>query len=197
MKSIWMKQSKFLLTIVCFMVFASCQTEYTTKPRGFIRIDLPEKSYAPIVTDCPYSFEIPTYAYYVPDNRAGSDPCWFNVEYPQFKAVIHFSYKPISNNLSEYLEDSRTLTNKHISKASNILESVIIKDDSHVFGVIYNIEGSQAASPMQFHLTDSVDHFLRGALYFNVAPNNDSLAPVIDFLKEDAMHLIETLKWKS
>lgn len=196
-----MKLSKGILPIVALVfvgsLFSSCTEDYTPKPRGFIRIDLPEKEYQPIITDCPYVFETASYGKYVPDLRTQSDPCWFNIEYPQFKAIVHFSYKPIKGNLAEYLEDSRALTNKHISKASGIDEALILKDDSRVFGTIYSIEGSQTASPLQFHLTDSTDHFLRGALYFKVSPNNDSLAPVIDFLKEDMLHLIETLNWKS
>ena len=184
--------SLFLLVVV-----ASCNQEYTPKPRGFMRIDLPEQTYSPVETNCPYSFEFADYARFVPDTRELSDPCWFNIDYPQFKAKIHFSYKPINDNLGEYLEDSRTLTNKHISKASNIEESLILKENTRVFGTIYEVEGSRAASPIQFHLTDSTNHFLRGALYFNVAPNNDSLAPVIDFLRDDVLRFIETLEWKS
>jgi gliding motility-associated lipoprotein GldD len=178
------------------LIISSCNEDYTPKPRGFIRIELPEKEYQPILTDCPYSFETATYGEFVPDMRTQSGPCWFNIEYPQFKAIVHFSYKAIDGNLAEYLEDSRALTNKHISKASGIDEALILKDDSRVFGTIYSIQGSQTASPLQFHLTDSTNHFLRGALYFNVSPNNDSLAPLINFLKGDMLHLIETLNWK-
>jgi gliding motility-associated lipoprotein GldD len=191
----WNKLFQVVLLLVV-IVLASCNQEYTPKPRGYMRIDLPEHTYSQVETDCPYSFEIADYAQFVPDTRQFSDPCWFNIDYPQFKAKLHFSYKPVKNNLGIYLEDSRTLTNKHISKASNIEEALIIKDDTRVFGTIYEVEGSRAASPIQFHLTDSTDHFLRGALYFNVAPNNDSLAPVIDFLREDVLRFIETLEWK-
>jgi len=186
-----------VLIILLAVVLASCNAEYTPKPRGYMRIALPVQTYSMVQTDCPYSFEFGDYAKFVPDTRQLSDPCWFNIDYPQFKAKLHFSYKPIKGNLSEYLEDSRTLTNKHISKASNIEESLILKEDTRVFGTIYEVEGSRAASPIQFHLTDSTNHFLRGALYFNVAPNNDSLAPVIDFLRDDVLRLIETLEWKS
>lgn len=182
--------------VLALVLLSGCNDDYTPKPRGYIRIDLPEKSYHNIETDCPYGFETADYSDFLPDNRQGSDPCWFNIEYPQFKAKLHFSYKPITGNLAEYLEDSRTLINKHISKASNIEENMVVKDVTRVYGMLYSIEGSQAASPIQFHLTDSTDHFLRGALYFNVSPNNDSLAPVIDFLRQDVLHIIETLHWK-
>ncbi|MCB9187087.1 MAG: gliding motility lipoprotein GldD [Flavobacteriales bacterium] len=176
---------------------AACNTDYTPKPRGYMRIALPEKTYHNIETDCPYSFEIADYSQFIQNPGSLTEPCWFDVSYPQFKAKLHFSYKPLKGNLAEFLEDSRTLTNKHISQASNIEESVIIKDDTRVFGTIFFVEGSRAASPVQFHVTDSTDHFLRAALYFNVTPNNDSLAPVIDFLEQDILHIIETLEWKS
>ncbi len=198
-----MKQSSLFLRIgfgffVGLLLLAGCEDEYTPKPRGFVRIDVPEPAYEPAETpDCPYSFETAVYAAFVPDQRPNSDPCWFNIEYPQYKAKVHFSYKPVNGNLAQYLEDSRALTNKHISKASGIDEALILKEESRVFGTVYSISGSQTASPLQFHLTDSVDHFLRGALYFNVSPNNDSLAPVINLVKADMLHLIETLNWRS
>ncbi len=184
-----------LLLATC-LGFSACEQDYTPKPRGYIRIDLPERSFVSTETDCPYQFEMDTCAIFAPDLRTGSDPCWFNLEYPQFKAKIYFSYKPIKGNLAEYLEDSRELTNKHISKASGIEEVLIVNSEARVFGTLYTVDGSQAASPLQFHLTDSNDHFLRAALYFNVAPNNDSLAPVIEFIREDIMHLINSFKWK-
>lgn len=191
-----MRISVFLIPFAFILVLSSCEPDYTPKPRGYMRIDLPEKAYRPIETDCPYSFETAVYSEYIPDTRVSSDSCWFDIYYPQFKAKLYFSYKPVRNNLAGYLEDSRELTNKHISVASDINETLIIRDDAKVYGMLYTVEGAQAASPLQFHLTDSTDHFLRGALYFNVTPNNDSLAPVIDFLKQDVLHLIETLGWK-
>lgn len=178
------------------LAMSSCEEEYTPKPRGYMRITLPEKSYQIVETDCPYSFAYAEYARFLPDTRALSDPCWFDLYYPQFKAKMHFSYKPIKGNLAEYLEDSRTLTNKHISKASNIEEVMLLREDAKVFGTLFEVEGSRAASPIQLHVTDSTTHFLRGALYFNVVPNNDSLAPVIDFIKDDVLKLIETLEWR-
>ena len=85
---------------------------------------------------------------------------------------------------------------KHIPKASSIETRVIINPEDDVYGLIYEINGMGAASPYQFFVTDSSSHFLRGALYFNITPNNDSLAPVIDFIKEDIEHLILSLRWK-
>ena len=192
-----MMKTSFPFMLVLLLAFSACEQDYTPKPRGYMRIALPEKSYHAVETNCPYLFEIADYAEFVTKESGQLEQCWFDVSYPQFKAKLHFSYKPINGNLSEYLEDSRTLTNKHISQASNIDEVMILKENERVFGTVFLVEGSRAASAVQFHLTDSTNHFLRAALYFNVTPNNDSLAPVIDFLEDDIMHLIETLEWKS
>jgi gliding motility-associated lipoprotein GldD len=67
--------------------------------------------------------------------------------------------------------------------------------ERNVIAVLFEIKGN-AATPYQFFATDSTTHFLRGSLYFNVYPNKDSLAPVVDFVKKDIFRLIETLEWK-
>jgi putative hemolysin len=189
-------RTSMMVLLALAIGLAACGDDFTPKPRGHLRIDLPEKSYAPVATDCPFSFEQPTYAVFEPDMRTGSSPCWFDLHVPQFKARVHFSYKPVKGNLIEYLEDARAMTNKHMSKATGIEEQLIINADERVFGMYWKVAGSGAASPIQLYLTDSTDHFLRGALYFNVVPNNDSLAPVIQFLDEDLQHLVETFRWR-
>ena len=92
------------------------------------------------------------------------------------------------------MEESRTLAYKHTIKADAIQEQVFMNPANRVYGLIYKIEGN-AASPMQFFLTDSTSHFLRGALYIREVPNIDSLKPVIDFLEIDIIRLIETTSW--
>ncbi|MCK5169644.1 MAG: gliding motility lipoprotein GldD, partial [Bacteroidales bacterium] len=114
---------------------------------------------------------------------------------PDLNGKIHISYKTIDNNLNQILEDTRKLVYKHTIKADAINEKMFIKPEKKVYGILYEIEGN-AASPMQFFLTDSINHYLRGALYFNVEPNKDSLAPVLDFVREDIIVLIESFEWK-
>lgn len=175
---------------------AGCSEDHTPKPRGFLRIALPDKAYTAVDNNCPFTFERPVYAAYEADTRGEGSDCWFDLHVPQFKARVHCSYKPVSGNLAEYLEDARTMTNKHLSKASGLDEELVIRPDDRVYGMYWRVSGSGAASPVQFYLTDSTDHFFRGALYFNVVPNNDSLAPVIGFLDADIEHLVNTFKWK-
>jgi gliding motility-associated lipoprotein GldD len=178
------------------MVLFSCRQDYAPKPRGYFRIDLPEREYQWFDSLYPYAFEYPVYAKIVPDNRPNSEPYWINIEYPQFKGTIYISYKRVEDNLVEYLEDSRAFVMKHIPKAEAIEDSLIYRPEENVFGLLYDIEGTGAASPSQFFVTDSSAHFLRGALYFNTTPNNDSLAPVIDLIRRDIRHLLETFRWK-
>ena len=144
----------------------------------------------------PYAFEYPVYAVIAGDSSRIAEPYWINVVYPQLHAQLHISYKPVKKNLAGYLEDSRTLVNKHIQKANAITQQTIHRHRARVYGLTYAIKGTDAASPFQFYLTDSTSHFVRGALYFDLVPNNDSLAPVIDFLMEDVQHMIATFRWK-
>ena len=192
--------------ILMVTAFVGCDDVFTPRPRGFFRIDLPEKTYRSFESNCPFSFEYPEYAVVINHESPSSMPCWLNVEFPEFQGTLHLSYFEINNNSDEssgdlpiekYLEDARKLAMKHTIKAHSINEDIIANPGDHVYGTLYNIEGINTASSVQFYLTDSVNHFLRGALYFNVAPKNDSLAPVITFIKEDVLRFIESFKWKS
>ncbi|MCX6271091.1 MAG: gliding motility lipoprotein GldD [Bacteroidetes bacterium] len=187
---------RMMALLVTAILLYSCTESYTPKPSGFFRIDLPKKQYRVFDSTYPYRFSYPSYARIVPKTDSGSEPYWMNVEFPKFKGTLHLSYKTVKNNLPLFLEESRDLVMKHIPKANGIDETVISKPENKVYGMMYDIRGNNAASAFQFYLTDSTSHFIRGALYFWVTPNNDSLKPVIDFLKEDMKVMIESLKWK-
>jgi gliding motility-associated lipoprotein GldD len=184
--------SVFLLVV--FLV--SCESNYYPKPLGYFRIDFPEKAYQHFDTNYPYAFEYPVYAKILPNTERNAEAYWIDISFPQFKGKLHISYKAIHNNLPEYLEDTRKMVMKHIPKANGIENTMYANPEHRVYGLTYTINGANAASPYQFYLTDSTNHFLRGALYFSTVPNNDSLAPVIEFLKEDINYMIESFRWK-
>ena len=190
------KSFQAILLILPVAIALSCSNNYTPKPSGYFRIDLPEKKYQPFDTLFPFYFEYPVYARIMHDPQAPNEPYWINVDFPRFRGRIHLSYKEVNGNLSKYLEDSRSLALKHMSKSTGITEQVVNIPDKKVYGLIYTIQGSGAASTYQFYLTDSTRNFIRGALYFSVSPNNDSLAPVISFIQSDINHMIETFRWK-
>jgi len=177
-------------------IFNSCRKEYTPRPRGYFRISFPAKSYKSLQMLVPYNFQIPVYSFPGSDSLNLKQPDWVTIEVPANHAQIHLSYKTLNKNLGEYIEESRMLAYKHSQKASSIEEQIFINPSKKVFGTIYNIKGN-AASPMQFYLTDSITHFLRGSLYIKEIPNIDSLQPVIEFLNQDVVRLIETTEWKT
>lgn len=182
-----------ILSVLCFY---ACQEAIAPKPKGYFRIDLPEKSYQMVDTlPFPFQFELPQYAH--PNlNRTKTDSNFFNIDFTRFDARLHLSYISIEDNLPKLLEDARTLVYKHVSKAQDIRENLIINKEDRVFGTFYEIAGN-AASGSQFYITDSSRHFLRGALYFNVEPNYDSIAPVQSFIDKDISMLLESFNWKN
>ncbi|MBN2614292.1 MAG: gliding motility lipoprotein GldD [Bacteroidales bacterium] len=193
-----MPKKIFNLILLVFVLTAliSCGSNATPKPRGYFRIALPRHSYQRFDSAFPYTFEYPTYTTLSKDPYSPDQKYWININYPRYKATIHLSYKAIDHNLMKYLEDARKMVVKHIPKANAINDSLIVDPARKLYGLTYDIEGNGVASPYQFILTDSTQHFLRGSLYFRVVPNNDSLQPVIQFIKGDIRHLLNTLHWK-
>ena len=185
-----------VLSIITQAIVGCGGDTYTPKPKGYFRIDLPKKKYHLLERNCPFTFEVADYTTIKQNASTPDKPCWFNIEYPQLNASIYLSYKPINDtSLTRYLEDSRTLAFKHTIKAIDIEQKKLSFPERNVYGLVYNIEGD-AASAYQFHLTDSTTHFLRGSLYFNNIPNQDSIQPVLDFVKEDIEHIYTTFNWK-
>ncbi len=166
------------------------------KPKGYFRIDLPEKNYVSVDTIEKYAFEVPSYAVLTGDPFSPQEKNWINVEVPQFKASIHLTHKDVNGNLSEYLEDVHTMLTKHLQKANGMNDSLIINPERKVYGMLIEMDGKGVATPLQFYLTDSTANFVRGALYFNFVPNNDSMQPVIDYLRQDIDRMINTFEWK-
>ncbi len=186
----------FLILFITAIVFTSCEDNYQPKPRGFFRIEMPKKNYVSFhKEEYPYTFSMPALAT-ISTTNTQNEKYWININYPVFNAKLHISYKPIDNNLGVLLNDMHKMMNKHIPKANAINEQMYLNQERKVYGITYDIKGSEAASPFQFYLTDSTNHFFRAALYFNFSPNNDSLEPVINYLKEDLQLMIESFKWK-
>ena len=179
-------------------LLASCNSPYTLKPEGYFRIDFPEHRYRTFdQSGYPYTFEYPVYARVSRDSTLFNDedtPYWINVEFPQFNGTVYISYKRVGpNRLEKLIDDSYKMTYKHTAKATGIRDS-LFRTPQGITGIWFEVSGD-AATGRQFFLTDSTTHFLRGALYFDTAPNADSLGIVYDFLQDDMKHMIQTLRW--
>lgn len=178
-----------LLLSVC-----SCRNPSVPKPRGHFRIDFPEKAYTSFDSVCPFTFEYPVYSE-IRKEPGIDEYCWFNIEFTDYSGKLHLSYMDVNDNLMQLTEDAHKLAYKHSIKAEAIEEKLWINEEYNVYGIIYLISGN-AASSVQFFVTDSISHYLRGSLYFDALPDKDSLAPVINFFRDDVIHLVETLKWQ-
>lgn len=213
-----MKPLLFRCAIITLMLMLACNSPYTPRERGYFRIEFPARSYQ--VFDrpgYPYTFEYPVYGVITQDSTLFDDnpdnPYWINLDFPAFHGRIYLSYKTIGgysvykvktdngyrdstvrNTFEGLREEAYRMTYKHTLKASGIVDSPLFNPQG-IAGTYFQVQGN-AATARQFFLTDSNRHFLRGALYFDTAPNSDSLAPVNDFLQQDMLHLIQTFRWK-
>lgn len=194
----------FLLSFFAFaIILFSCNSSYTYKKKGYFKIEFPEKKYRVFDRpDYPYMFEYPVYANIVKDTSFFEDkpenPWWINIDVPLFHGRIYISYKDIGNNknkIDSLVSDAFKMAYKQHADVSTGIEDSLMRTQNGTEGIYFSLRGNTATAN-QFFLTDSTKHFLRGALYFDATPNEDSLEIVNDFLKKDLQHLINTLKWK-
>lgn len=177
--------------VVLFFLLSACQTNETIpKPKAQISLNYPQPNYQLLTPPCPFSFEISNLVEAKIDKK-----CWVTLNYPLLNASIDITFKPVNNNLIQLLQDAEKLTYSHTIKADGISNQPFINNDKKIFATIYQVSGN-AASQLQFHATDSLSHFLTGALYFNCEPNYDSILPAVKYIETDLRHLIETINWK-
>lgn len=189
---------RILIVFGIILSFISCTGgDYAPKPRGYFRIEFPEKEYRQFNTGAPFTFDYPVYAEMYPDSSKNSGEYWYNLTFPAYNARVHISYYNFLSKatLDELTEDSRKLAFKHTVKATGINEALIKNAQKDVYGIYYTIDGNTASS-LQFFLTDSSKHYLRAALYFNEKPQQDSIQPVADFIEKDLEKMIASFKWK-
>ncbi|GAB2856273.1 gliding motility lipoprotein GldD [Hymenobacter ruber] len=181
------------------VLLASCSSapDFTPKPKGYNRIDLPAHRYRMLPAGHPYEFEYSTQAVIKRDSSYMAQPHWLNVYYPKLHANVQITYMDVQRDRRLYnkmMEDARKLTGKHEIKATAIDER-ILKTPSGMRASVFELQG-EVPSQFQFYTTDSTKHFFRGALYFRTATANDSLAPVIEYVKTDMVRMLNTLKYK-
>ena len=181
--------NKTILILISISLL-SCRENYTPKPRGFFKLSFLEKQFQQYNQDCPFTFQFPTYS----KIQNLEKDCFFNLNFSDYKATLHISYFSVNRNLYQHIEESRALAYKHSIKANAISEQPFIDKKNKVFGLVYDYQGTTATA-LQFYLTDSTNHFFRGALYFDTEVN-DSILPVSNFLQEDIKFLIESFQWK-
>lgn len=189
---------KIVYTLIALLLLVACvrkEENVTPKPRGFFRIDVPEPAYQKLDTVLPFSFDYSKYAVCSFQDK-DSGRYWINITYPQYNVALKMSYLPLNGDLRDMVVAEEKMVQFHYVKADDVEYSVVSDPTARVYGKIYDIKGREVACPLQFWLTDSVRHYLRSSLYFNCVPENDSLRPVIEYIRQDAMTLINSFQWR-
>jgi gliding motility-associated lipoprotein GldD len=186
------------LVLVFFLIACtSSEPSYVPRPKGYNRINLPPHTYQPLSEPHPYRFMYSKHAVVLPDTFADAEPHWIFVHYPALHANVQLTYKAVRNDpnrLKGFIDDAYKLAGKHQIRASSIQEQSLLTRSGRTV-TLFRLEGD-VPSPFQFYTTDTTRHFLRGAIYFPTATKNDSLAPVIEYLRQDVMRMLNTLQWQ-
>jgi gliding motility-associated lipoprotein GldD len=183
---------RLLLFLLCIGIFISCNDDVVIKPSALLRLDYPLPEYMEIDINCPFAFEKNSVASIIQKQN-----CAFNIRYSKMNATIYLTYQAVmNNNIDSLLYDAQKLAYNHDIKALSIPEQPFYNPDKNVYGMFYMINGD-AASQSHFYVTDSLNHFLTGSLYFESKPNFDSIYPAVVFLREDIRRMMETMHWKS
>lgn len=188
---------KNYIPLILLFILGSCGSDYLPKPKGYNRIDLPEREFTTLKNEVPYSFEHSVHANVEPDSFNLTEKSWINLNYESLGGKVHLTYLALDTDgkdIKTVVNDAINLTAKHQIKAYGIEESMMVTPKGYT-GVVAELSG-EVPTQFQFFVTDSTKNFLRGALYFNTAMKNDSLAPAIEYIKVDMIHLINTLEFK-
>ncbi len=182
--------SRIVSVLVMVLVLAGCKDSPLPKPKAMLRLDYPETGYLQVDYPCNYTF----YHNQLSEVQA-MDDCSMVLDYPMMKGSIYITYKPVADNLEKLLIDAQKLSYEHVVKADDIIEQPFVNDADKVYGMFYEVTGN-AASQSQFYVTDSINHFVTGSLYFYAKPNYDSIYPAAIYLQKDIRRIMETLAWK-
>ncbi len=177
------------------VLILACQNEDSLpKPKAFLALEYPQAQYYKSEIDCPYEFKVNSLSKM--KSNIQNKPCWLDLQYPKMKGSIYISYYPVEDNLRSLIIDAQKLPLKHEIKADAITSQTFINDNHKTYGLFYEVEGN-AASQAQFYLTDSINHFITGSIYFKAKPNYDSILPAAEYLKNDMRKIMESLKWNT
>lgn len=199
-----LKQFKTSIIIISSIIgFVACEDNYVPKPKAYLRLDYPKPVYKRYLPDSrvPFSFDKNQLSKKVAVKKlrqSSTESYAVNIEYPQLKGTVYITYKALNGkkeNLTTFLRDAQNFTQKHTVKADEILEQLFEDDKRKTYGMFYEV-GGNAASQSQFYITDSLNHFITGSLYFYAKPNYDSILPAAAYLKNDIRKIMETVEWR-
>ena len=185
-----MRTGILLIFSVIFISTTACEKFHQPKPKALLSLKFPQPKYLEVLDSFPFSFQYNEISELKSSSKSAPD-----LYYPKMKATLYMSYIPVKDNIDSLLNDAYQLPGKHMIKADEIPEKIFLDEHQKVYGTLFSVVGN-AASQLQFFLTDSTEHFLVGSLYFYIRPNYDSIMPAAKYVERDVIHLMESLKWR-
>lgn len=194
----WAKTSSFILLLLGSLMVISCEAPGPPIPRkhGYPRIQIPQVTeYEQFDNDiCPFTFDYPAGGNIT---RNADDSCWVDIHFPSHSLKWHITYRHIPSSqipLEGHLEEHRKLIYKHGKKATQIKTHELITPSAK--GVWYEVYGNVGTPAYYFMADHDQEHLFMMSFYFNTALKNDSLAPVISFMKGEVMKMAQSLEWE-
>lgn len=178
---------------ILFLFSCEGQKSYIPKPPTFLKIELEERSYGEYVSDCDFKFIKPDY---FNPKKAQQGTCNLDIDFSRHNGTLHLSFIKMDTTLNAYVNYAIDKVDEHKVKATAIKDTNFINNENGAYGTFFELHGN-VASPFQFYLTDSTQHFMSGVVYFNARPNYDSIRPVLNYVKEDLYKLMETFQWEA
>lgn len=191
-----MKFSDKILFLFGFLLFLfSCdETNYLPREKGFLRLE----------------FEKPTYDTF--SNESSGLNFIYNDAYSTFEIVsdekIVLGYKDIKINIvvvdvelenlssfEESIQNFYMFLEPHRKKSNQISIKEFTSADNNRFAKVFEMRGP-VASPLQFYVTDSTNHFLFGSMNIMEKSDYDSIYPSIMYVKNDIFSIIESVNWE-
>ncbi len=195
------KYNQLILMIGIGLLLANCGNDTVPKPKAYLRLEYPDAKYdKEDIAKMPFTFDRNALGEEMRTKTLKAETTSYGVtiDYPKLKGSIYLTYKGIENDpkhLNTFLRDAQNFTQEHTQKADEIIEQPYVNDERKVYGMFYEV-GGNAASQSQFYVTDSINHFLVGSLYFDTNPNYDSILPAAHYLQKDIQQIMESVKWK-
>ena len=180
-------------TIIVIVTLFGCDDAVLPKPKGMLSLNYESASYEKVAADCDFSFSKNKSSFL--KKAFKKQQCGYVLSYPKLNATIYLTHRKINDDLRDLLKDAQNLTQEHVVKADEIIPKSFEDPENKLYGMFYEVLGD-AASQSQFYVTDSINNFLLGSLYFNVKPNYDSIYPAAVYLQKDMRHLMETTRWE-
>lgn len=175
---------------------ACSEPEQLPRRHGFHRIELPAETQQIRFESeaCPFTFSYPAGGRITRDR---SDSCWADINFPRYELKWHMTCRPVGGaklSYAEMFEEHRRLIYKHAKKATDIRTGEFDIPAGRV--IVHEVYGNVGAPAYYFVSDSNRQNVLTLTFYFQTALKNDSLAPVIDYMKAEVGRSLMSLQWQ-